>query len=310
MSSKSSKPLHSSGKRQPDERLSTLLAELARGEGFSASPLAGVKFMRSTIHVPRSPIVYDPCVVIIAQGRKTGYLSGRRVVYDPNHYLVLAVPMPFECETVGTPQKPVLGVSIGITPALVAELVLQMEPEPIGTALPRAMQAGKLDEGLSDATVRLLESFRSAEDARILGPQIVREIAYRVLRGPLGENLRALAAPQSHFGRISRVLRRIHADCAHPFEMEALAREAGMSISTFHTQFKAVTSWSPLQYIKNVRLNRARLLMVHEGLNASTAAMQVGYESASQFSREFKRLFGDGPAAVAHQLRRLLIRFD
>ena len=296
--------------RQANARLVALLTELAHGEGFSPSRLPGVKFMRSIIHVPRSPIVYDPGIVIIAQGRKTGYFGGRKIIYDPNHYLVLSMPMPFECETEGSPEEPVLGVSIGVTPATVAELLLQMELPSLNDAPPQAMQVTELDDALADATARLLESLRSAGDARVLGPQIVREIIYRVLQGRLGQNLRALAAPHSHFGQISRVLQRIHADCAYRFEVDALARDAGMSVSTFHTHFKAVTSWSPLQYIKNMRLHRARLLMAYEGLSAGAAAARVGYESASQFSREFKRLFGDGPAAVANKLRQSLIRLN
>jgi len=118
-----------------------------------------------------------------------------------------------------------------------------------------------------------------------------------------------LAKPHSHFGQISRVLQRIHTDCARRYDLESLAREAGMSVSTFHLHFKTVTSWSPLQYMKNVRLHKTRMLMVHEGINAGTAAQQVGYESASQFSREFKRFFGDGTTAAAAQWRRALMRF-
>lgn len=288
--------------------LVSLLTELARGEGFSSSRLPGVKFMRSTLHVPRSPITYDPSIIIVARGRKTGYLGGRRILYDPNHYLVLSVPMPFECETEGNEERPLLGLSVGVNPATVAELLLQMEQAP-AKATPQAMQSAPLDDVLRGAAVRLLEALRLESDARILGPQIVREIVYRVLLGQLGHNLRMLAAPESHFGQISRVLQRVHLDCAQPFDVEAVAREAGMSASTFHAHFKTLTSWSPLQYVKNVRLNKARLLMVHEGLNAGTAAAQVGYESASQFSREFKRLFGDGPAAVAESLRKAMVRF-
>jgi len=165
-----------------------------------------------------------------------------------------------------------------------------------------------LDETLSGATIRLLESLRSPDDARILGPQIIREIIYHVLRGKLGRNLRALAAPDSHFGQISRVLNRIHTDYARNYDIATLARDAGMSVAAFHTRFKAITSSPPLQYLKNVRLHKARMLMVNEGVNASGAALKVGYESASQFSREFKRLFGNGPAAVAAELRKSLIR--
>jgi AraC-like DNA-binding protein len=163
-----------------------------------------------------------------------------------------------------------------------------------------------LEENVRGATVRLLESLRSADDCRILGPQIVREIIYHVLRGRLGHNLRPLAAPDSHFGRISRILNRIHSDYARHYDIPELAREAGMSVASFPTRFKSITSSSPLQYLKNVRLHKARMLMVNEGFNASGAAEKVGYESASQFSREFKRLFGNGPAAIAAELRMTL----
>lgn len=286
-----------------------LLTELAQGVGFSPSRLPGVRFMRAVRHVPRTPIVYEPSIVIIARGRKIGYLGGRRFVYDPNHFLVLSVPLPFECETFGTPEEPLLGVKIGVTPALVTELLLSMQSTPPIYALDsETIQAAPLDSTLAGAAVRLLESLRSDDEARILGPQIVREIIYRVLLGELGGTLRALAAPNSAFGQISRALHRIHAEFAHAFDVPTLAREVGMSVSTFHERFKAITSSSPLQYVKSIRLHRARLLMAHDGVSASEAAIQVGYESPSQFNREFKRLFGDTPAAVAQNLRATLTR--
>jgi AraC-like DNA-binding protein len=294
----------------PNARMISLLTALAQGEGFSPSRLPGVKFMRSVHNIPASPITYDPCIVIIAQGRKRGRMGGQTFVYDPNNYLVLAVPLPFECETHGSPEVPLLGLSIGVSPAVVAEIMIQLETAPIDfDRSPQAMASTPLDEDLSNAAVRLLEALGSADDARILGPHIVREIVYRVVRGPLGGNLRALAAPHSHFGQISRVLNRIHAEFSRNFDMETLAREAGMSVSTFHAHFKAVTSSSPLQYLKTIRLHKARMLMVHDGTSAAHAASQVGYESASQFSREFKRLFGNAPATVAAQLRSSLMRF-
>jgi AraC-like DNA-binding protein len=263
--------------------------------------------MRTTRHIPRCPIAYEPGIFIMGQGRKTGYLGDKKFVYDPNHYLVLSVPLPFECETVGSHEAPMLAVRIGVTPAAVAELLMRMEHlEPPNGSEPQAMQATALDDVLRGATLRLLESLRSADDSRILGPQCVREIIYHVLRGKLGGNLRALAAPDSHFGRISRVLNRIHTDYARQHDIGTLARDAGMSVAAFHSRFKAITSSSPLQYLKNIRLNKARMLMVNDGLNASGAAVKVGYESASQFSREFKRLFGNGPATVAAEMRKFL----
>jgi len=287
--------------------MASLLNQLALGEGFLPSRLPGVTLMRSTIHIPRSPITYEPGIVIFAQGRKIGHLGNQRFVYDANHYLVLTVPLPFECETIGTPNCPALGLFVGLSPTLVTELIMQMEQPPRSDDQPRAIEVTALDEGLSGAAIRLLECLRSADDARILGPQLVREITYRVLRGKLGANLRALAAPQSHFGQINRVLNRIHADYAQPYDMKTLAREAGMSVSTFHAHFKAVTASPPLQYVKAIRLHKARLLMVNDGVNAAQAAVSVGYESASQFSREFKRHFGDSPAVAAERLRANLV---
>lgn len=287
-----------------------LLSSLASGQGFSASRLPGVKFMRSAVHVPPSPITYEPSIVIVAQGRKKGRLGDRAFGYDANNYLVLTAPLPFECETFGTAEKPFLGLSVAVTPASVAELLVQIEAPHRGAASqPQAIEAARLDAALIDAATRLLECLRSPDDARILGPQIVREITYRALTGPLGANLRGLAAPQSHFGQITRVLHRLHSDYAKAHDIETLAREAGMSVSTFHAHFKNVTASSPLQYLKTIRLHKARTLMVHDGLSAAGAAVQVGYESTSQFSREFKRHFGGAPAEVASRLRASLMRF-
>ena len=309
MKPRSAKTSEESLQSQPNPRLVSLLSELAPRDGFLPSRLPDVSFMRTTRHIPRTPITYEPGIFIMAQGRKTGYLGDKRFVYDASHYLVLSVPMPFECETHGSPETPMLAVRVGVTPAAVTELLMQMEHlEPASGSQPQAMEATALDDVLRGATIRLLESLRSADESRILGPQIVREIIYHVLRGKLGPNLRALAAPDSHFGRISRVLTRIHSDYARHYDIAMLARDAGMSVAAFHTRFKAITSSSPLQYLKNIRLNKARMLMVNEGVNARGAAVKVGYESASQFSREFKRLFGDGPARVAADMRKLLIQ--
>ncbi|MDQ8187422.1 AraC family transcriptional regulator [Pelagicoccus sp. SDUM812002] len=290
--------------------MSVLLGNLATGQGFSASRLSGVKFMRSTEHVPPSPITYEPSIVFIAQGKKRGRLGDQRFVYDPNNYLVMSAPVPFECETFGTSEEPLLGLSISVTPVIVAELLVQLESAPHhAVQKPHAIESAPTDDALSDAAIRLLKCLDSADDTNILGPQIIREIVYRVLTGPSGANLRGLASPQSHFGQITRALNVIHTNYAGTHDIETLASQAGMSVSTFHTHFKNVTASSPLQYIKTIRLHKARMLMVHHGLGASAAAIKVGYESASQFSREFKRHFGGTPAEIASQLRSSLTRF-
>lgn len=281
-----------------------LLATLAPGEGFTQSVLDGVKFMRTNVSTPRIPVMYEPSIVIVAQGRKRGFLGSQAFIYDAQHYLVLAVPLPFECETEATPQEPMLAISIRVDLAVVAELLMTLNDTrgPIDSE-PRAVYATPLDSTLSDAVLRLLESLASPHDARILGPGIVREICYRVLSGSQGDMIRAALTQHDHFGRISKALRRIHSDFARELDVPMLAREAGMSLAVFHAQFKAVTETSPMQYVKATRLHHARLLMIQDGLNVSAAATRVGYESASQFSREFKRLFGVSPADDVKRMR-------
>jgi AraC-like DNA-binding protein len=156
---------------------------------------------------------------------------------------------------------------------------------------------------LSDATVRLLESLGSPADAKVLGPQIVREITYRVLCGMRGGALQALLLMGGTRTQILHILHRMHSDYALSLDVADLADEAGMSVSALHHHFKEVTATSPLRYLKTIRLHKARMLMVQEGMGASIAAERVGYESPSQFSRKFKRLFGAPPVDEAQRVR-------
>ena len=289
-------------------RLVELLGALAIKEGFSPSNLTGVQFIRSNKPFPRMPVIYEPSIVIVGQGRKTGYLGNQVYKYDPFNYLVLSVPLPFECETQATPEEPYLAVSVGVDPVKVGELLIEMDDDSgAGIAVPPGICSTPLNDELISATVRLLECLKTRLDSRILGPHIVREIIYRVLYGEQGGALRALAVRHSRFSQIARVLHRIHAEYDKELDIEFLAGEANMSISTFHHNFKAVTSSSPLQYMKNIRLHKALMLMIRDGLNASAAAGKVGYESASQFSREFKRSFGNSPADEAARLRSMAV---
>jgi len=289
-------------------RLVELLGTLAMKEGFSPSNLTGVQFIRSNKPFPRMPVVYEPSIVIVGQGLKTGYLGNQVYKYDPFNYLVLSVPLPFECETQATPEEPYLAVSVEVDPVKVGELLIEMDDDSgTGIAVPPGICSTPLTDELISATVRLLECLKTRLDSRILGPHIVREIIYRVLYGEQGGALRALAVRHSRFSQIARVLRRIHAEYDKELDIEFLAGEANMSISTFHHNFKAVTSSSPLQYMKSIRLHKALMLMIRDGLNASAAAGKVGYESASQFSREFKRSFGNSPADEAARLRSIAV---
>jgi AraC-like DNA-binding protein len=291
-----------------NRRMTSLLGALATVEGIQPTALDGVQLMRASHPLRRMQVLYEPGIVIVGQGRKRGYLGDRVFTYDAHNYLVLSVPLPFECETEASPELPMLAVSIRVNLAVLGELLMKMDgPHGSATpAMPQGIYSTELDVQLSETTVRLLECLGDPGEARILGPQIVREITYRVLCGQQGGALRAAAALHSRFGQVSRTVQRIHAEYARDLTVEELAETAGMSASAFHQNFKAVTSTSPLQYLKTIRLHKARMLMVHEGLRAGMAAERVGYESSSQFSREFKRLFGTSPIEETVRVRRML----
>ncbi|MCE8021295.1 AraC family transcriptional regulator [Halomonas sp. MCCC 1A11036] len=285
-----------------------LLYRLAPHEGYTESLLDGVRFMRSNRPLKLTPVLYEPSIVIVCQGRKRGYLGGEVYLYDALHYLVLSVPLPFASETEASPEEPLLAISIRLDMAVVAELVFVLDQADARSAAPpRGMLSTPLDAPMSDATLRLLESLGSPMEAQVLAPNIVREICYRVLVGEQGGSVRAALAQQGQFGRIAKALHRIHAEFAEPLEVGELASEVGMSTAAFHVHFKAVTQTSPLQYIKSTRLHQARLLMIRDGLPAAAAAARVGYESPSQFSREFKRFFGRPPGEEVREMKASLV---
>ncbi|GGD22741.1 MULTISPECIES: AraC family transcriptional regulator [Franconibacter] len=264
-----------------------------------------VRLLYGTEPHPRTPVMYQPGVIFLFSGHKTGYLNNRVFRYDANEYLLLTVPLPFECETFATPQAPLAGLRINVDLLQLQELVMEIGEDE--RFRPASSSSGINSATLSDeilcAAERLLDVLEHPLDARILGKQIIREILYHVLMGPRGGALLALISRQTHFSLISRVLRRIESQYTETLSVDQLAAEANMSVSAFHHNFKAVTSTSPLQYIKTFRLHKARMLMLHDGMKASAAALRVGYESASQFSREFKRYFGVTPGEDIARMR-------
>jgi AraC-like DNA-binding protein len=283
-----------------ERRMSALLLRLAPHEGYTQSLLDGVRFLRSDRPVARTPVLYEPSIVIVCQGLKRGYLDGQVYRYDAQHYLVLSVPLPFSSETDASPEHPMLAVSIRLDMTAVADLVMALaEAGKYPAAPPQGIVSTPLDEPLQDATLRLLDALSSPLEAKVLAPAIVREMCYRVLIGEQGGAIRAALGQQGHFGRVSRVLRRIHVDYSQQLDVSGMARDAGLSVAAFHTYFKTVTRTSPIQYIKSIRLHQARLMMIRDRLTAAAASARVGYESPSQFNREFKRLFGRSPGEEA-----------
>lgn len=272
-------------------------------DGFHATRVPGVRLLRAVQHFERGPLLYEPGIVIVAQGAKVGYLATEVYRYDASHYLVLSVPMPFECETFASEQEPLLAVLVGAEVTLLQEILREIDAHDEGARNARTdntpsapMASVPLDPQILEVVGRLLRALSSPVDARVLGETLVRELLFRVLQGPQGAALRAVARRQSGYSRIANALQRIHLDYGSALDIDTLAREANMSASTFQHNFKAVTLTSPLQYLKRVRLHKAQLLLQHDGMRISAAALQVGYESASQFSREYRRYFGRSPS--------------
>jgi AraC-like DNA-binding protein len=278
------------------QRTVTLLARLAPLDGYNLTPLHDVRLLRSNWPLARTPVLYDPGIVIVIQGRKRGYLGDTLYLYDAQHYLAVSVPMPFTMETDASVSEPLLAIYLHLDFTALAAVMLELDAlHPSVPAAPASMVSTRLDAPLAASVLRLLETLAAPLDCAMLGPALIREIYYRVLCGEQGATLRAALALQGNFGRIARAIRQIHSDYARPLDVASLADTASMSAATFHLHFKQVTSMSPMQYLKSLRLHQARLMMARNGLPASVASAAVGYESASQFGREFKRQFGLTP---------------
>lgn len=281
--------------QQPMQRMVALLKTLAPDEGYNLSPLPDVRFLRSNRPLTETPVLYEPGIVVVCQGRKRGFLGDQVYVYDAQHYLAVSVPVPFTMETDASEKEPLLAIYFRLDFTIVAELLLQLANAPVSSSSAKPMFATRMDERMSASVLRFLEAMCDPIDARILGPALVREIYLRVLTGEQGETMRAALMHEGQFGKVARAIRKIHACFGEKLDIEQLAQEAGMSAPSFHAHFKAVTATSPMQYLKSTRLHQARLLMARNDLTAAAASAVVGYESTSQFSREFKRLFGLTP---------------
>ncbi|EAR6976195.1 AraC family transcriptional regulator [Salmonella enterica subsp. enterica serovar Javiana] len=286
-------------------QLADKINHLKNNDKIISERLAGIRLLYGVEPGPRTPVMYQPGIIFLFSGHKIGYINKRKFRYDANEYLLLTVPLPFECETWATPEVPLAGIRLDIDVLQLQELLMDIG-EDERFQLPMAasgINSATLSDEILCAVERLLDVMERPLDARILGKQIIREILYHVLMGRRGGALLALVSRQTHFSLISRVLKQIEMKYTENLNVEQLAAEANMSVSAFHHNFKAVTSTSPLQYLKSYRLHKARMMMIHDGMKASAAAMRVGYESASQFSREFKRYFGVTPGEDAARMR-------
>src|SRR4249919_10916 len=267
------------------------------GDGLHPSVVPGLSLIQASQPSQPLPSVYHPSVCAVVQGRKRAMLSDEVFIYDPLHYLVVSMSLPISGQILeATPERPYLCLRVGIDPAMVGELLLQL---PVDRTSPanhsRAVYLARTSEPLLDAVLRLARLLDMPEEAAVLAPLAMREIHYRVLTGELGHRLRELCDADGPAQRVARAIELIKQRYAEPLRIEHLAAAAHMSASSLHERFKAATTMTPLQFQKQLRLQEARRLMLVDGMEAATASHRVGYESPSQFSREYRRLFGAPP---------------
>jgi AraC-like DNA-binding protein len=285
--------------------LRQLVARAVREDGAVEGP-GGLRLLRHSSPTPKDHGVSSPAFCVIAQGSKEVLLGDDCYRYDANHYLITAAALPTATRvTEASEERPYLGVVLGLDPALVGSVMVEAgHPAPREHTAVRAFDVSPLDEGLLDAVVRLVRLLDSpADEARFLRPLITREIVFRLLKGEQGDRLRQIAVLGGHSHRIARALERLRKNFDRPLRIEDIAREVGMSVSGFHHHFRAVTAMSPLQFQKRMRLQEARHLMLAEDLDAASAGYRVGYSDTSQFTREYKRLFGEPPMRDVERLR-------
>jgi len=246
-----------------------------------------------------------PALCVVAQGAKVVMLGREVLEYDPERLLVFAVGLPVSAQVTRASRKdPYLGFTLDLDPTRVAELAARVYPHGVPKASDsRGLYVGRATDAIVDAVTRLLDLMAEAEDADLLGPLAVDEILIRLLRTPIGRRVAQIGQPKSGVQRVAAAISWIREHFAQPVTVEEMAGSVRMSASSFHQRFKAVTSMSPLQYQKVLRLHEARRLMLFQRMDASDACRRVGYLSPSQFSREYARFFGSAPSKDIARLR-------
>jgi AraC-like DNA-binding protein len=285
--------------------LAALIERFTGQDGVHQTAIAPLILYRSS--VPSGPFheAYSPAVIIVAQGSKQIMLADEQYVYTRAHYVLFSVDLPVVGYMVeATPEAPYLSLRLDLEPMQIGTMIIEAGLAASRNDPPeRGLSVGQANGAVLDAVVRLLRLLETPQDIPMLVPLVLREILYRLLMSEQGTRLRQMALASSHTQRVAKIIHWIRRNYTQPLRIEALAREVHMSPSALHHHFKAVTAMSPLQYQKLLRLQEARRLMLSEDLDAATAGYYVGYGNPSQFSREYRRLFGAPPRCDIEQLR-------
>ena len=271
--------------------------KLIKKDFLNETNLKGVSLFKATQYVPKGPVTYDFCLIIVLQGRKIGYIPDRIFEYTSENYLVVPTTIPFECETFATEDEPFIGMAVEIDINLMQNVITTIDAESAKKC--KVVHCGafqdKMTDDIEDNILRLLKALQSPIESKILGEPLLKELYYRVATGDNAGFLHKMFLKRKQEARIAKALQTIHDNFNKHLDVPSLAKSEDMSVSSFHTHFKKITSYSPLQYIKKIRLNRAKDLIELENFQVNNTAYAVGYESISQFSRDFKSYYGYPP---------------
>ena len=287
------------------KELARKIAARAQSPGENPTAVAGLALYRRTAPTACFRATYEPSLTVFVQGRKRINLGGVEYFCDGSSFLLSSIDVPAQSQIVeASEQVPLLSMYLRLDMPTVREVLSREDiPDPEISVRPRGLAVGETTVGLLGACARLIELLDTPEDIPFISHLIQREIVYRILRTPQGERLRAIATTGDLSHRTARAIAWLRANYAKPLRMENLASIARMGVSTLHHQFRALTAMSPLQYQKQLRLQMARHRMLMDGMDATSAAYEVGYESVSQFSREYSRFFGQPPMRDIKALR-------
>lgn len=266
---------------------------LAKNEGYTQSFIDWINFFKASKTLPRAPLKYESRIIIIWEGKKVWYLWDKTIVYNKDNYLILSIPMAFDCEAVAENWKPLLALIIDIDFEILNEIIAQINinSQLWDTQIERGVEAISLKKSLKQSVYRLLEILENREDSKILWKNQLREILYLVLKDSHWNALLSLYEEKSRFWKLAKILNEINKDYSKEFYVRDFAKIMWMSEANFFRYFKKITGFSPIQYIKNIRLQKAYYLIKTEKLLLKEVAKKVWYNSTSQFSREFKRYF-------------------
>ena len=272
----------------------------------TATAMARLEIMRLDHPTALQPVIYEPAVCLVLQGAKRAVIGDQGLGYGAGDYFIAAAEVAALGRiSAATPEEPYLALNLLLDPQVIAGVLLDL-PKGSEPAVASGFFTSTADAPLLDAWLRLVRVLDRPDEAAVLGPMIEREILFRLLQGPSGVLLRQIAGGDNRLSSIRKAMAWLRAHYAEPVRVEQLAALAGMSASVFHKHFKDVTALSPIQYQKQIRLHEARRQLAQAPLNAAGVAFSIGYESASQFSREYKRLFGASPVQDAKQLQGLI----